>query len=70
MTDSDSYIRLTLDNYKLLLDNARREGAEKAREQMIARFTTRSFETATAYAEKIVKLQQEITRLKKELGND
>jgi hypothetical protein len=70
MTDSDSYIRLTLDNYKLLLDNARREGAEQAREQMIARFTTRSFETATAYAEKIVKLQQEITRLKKELGND
>ena len=70
MTESDSYIRLTPDNYKLLLDNARREGAEQAREQMIARFTTRSFETATAYAEKIVKLQQEITRLKKELGND
>ena len=70
MTESDSYIRLTLDNYKLLLDNARREGAEQAREQMIARFTTRSFETATAYAEKIVKLQQEINRLKKELGND
>lgn len=70
MTDSDSYIRLTPDNYKLLLDNARREGADQAREQMIARFTTRSIETATAYAEKIVKLQQEITRLKKELGND
>lgn len=70
MTESDSYIRLTPDNYKLLLDNARREGAEQAREQMIARFTTRSFETATAYAEKIVKLQQEINRLKKELGND
>jgi len=69
MTESDSYIRLTPDNYKLLLDNARREGAEQAREQMIARFTTRSFETATAYAEKIVKLQQEINRLKKELGD-
>jgi hypothetical protein len=63
--DKDTYIRLTPDNYKLLLDNARREGAEKAREEMLDVTTKRSIETAKEYAEKIVNLQ---SKLEKSLG--
>lgn len=57
--DKDNYIRLTPDNYKLLIDNARREGAEKAREEMLDVTTKRSIDSAKQYAEKIAKLQDQ-----------